>query len=611
MTSKSESSRIVYKDDPVIGVKDVSLGDMPEWNLSDLYDGPECAALSQDFGDLEIRITAFESYRGKVKDLMGAEFESAIACYEAIDELLEKVASFVQLYHSVDIADPARGRFYQNTIEHLSNLSGRLLFFTLEINRLDSNALKEKMCHEGVSKYAPWLRDLRVLREHEMSDDLERLFLDKSTSGRIAWTRLFDETLAQIQCQVGEERLTLTEAFNRLSEPKEARRKIAAKAIGTSLSEKSSLFTLITNVLAKDKAVEDQWRNFPRPISSRNLSNLVEDDVVEALVSAVKESYSSTSHRYYALKAKWLGKKKLDYWDRNAPLPNSDCRDIPWADACKTVRDAYAEFSTEIAEITDSFFNKNWIDAPARPGKASGAFSHPVVPSAHPYILLNYMGTPNDVMTLAHELGHGVHQVLAGRQGHLICGTPLTLAETASVFGEMLTFKAMLKKEEQPAARRALLASKVEDMLNTSVRQISLHEFERLVHHERGNGELSKERLCEIWLQVTHEALGPAFRYDEEYQFYWTYISHFVQVPFYVYAYAFGDCLVNSLYDVYESGSVTNFQSKYLKMLSAGGSLRHKELLAPFGLDASNPEFWGLGMKTLEGFITELENIAI
>jgi oligoendopeptidase F len=599
----------VRKDEPGGGTTAVDLGDMPEWNLGDLYDGPDSKALARDFDDLDTRIAAFEIHRGKVADLTGAEFGNAIAAYESIDELLGKLASYAQLYQSVDLGNPARGRFYQDTIERLTELSGRLLFFTLEVNRMEDAALAAKMEQKSAAKYAPWVRDLRVLREHELSDDLERLFLDKSTTGRTAWTRLFDETLADMRCQVGDKTLTLTESFNYLSDPKEERRRSAAKAIGVSLSEKVSLFTLITNVLAKDKAVEDQWRKFPRPVSSRNLANLVEDEVVEALVTAVKDSYASTSHRYYALKAQWLGKDKLDHWDRNAPLPDAEHRTIPWSEARETVHRAYAAFSDKLAEITESFFTKNWIDAPARPGKASGAFSHPVVPSAHPYILLNYLGTPDDVMTLAHELGHGVHQVLAGEQGHLVCGTPLTLAETASVFGEMLTFKAMLKKETHPAERRALLAGKVEDMLNTSVRQVGFHGFERQVHDERRRGELSEERLCEIWLQVQMESLGPAFRYEEEYRVYWTYISHFLHVPFYVYAYAFGDCLVNSLYDVYKSDAVPDFQNKYLDMLSAGGRLRYKELLVPFGLDASDPGFWRRGMKTLEGFIDELEKM--
>jgi oligoendopeptidase F len=609
MTFKDKFLRIVRKDEPDSSAAAVDLGDMPEWNLSDLYESPDAKALSQDFEDLETHISAFEVHRSKIAELTGPEFGTAIAKFEAIEELLSKVASYAQLYQSVDVSDSVRGRFYQDMTERLTKLCGRLLFFTLEINRLDDGVLKMMMEHEGAAKYAPWVRDLRIMREHELSDDLERLFLDKSNTGRTAWTRLFDETLADMRCEVGNENLTLTEAINRLSDPKEERRRIAAKAVGDSLLEKSSLFTLITNVLAKDKAVEDEWRKFPRPVSSRNLANLVEDEVVEALVTAVKDSYASTSHRYYALKAKWFGKDKMDYWDRNAPIPGAEHRDIPWSEARETVHGAYAAFSEKLADITVPFFEKGWIDAPARPGKASGAFAHPVVPSAHPYILLNYMGKPDDVMTLAHELGHGVHQVLASEQGHLMCGTPLTLAETASVFGEMLTFKAILKKETRPVERRALLASKVEDMLNTCVRQISFHEFERQVHDERQKGELSEERICQIWLQITEESLGPAFRYEEEYRIYWAYISHFLHVPFYVYAYAFGDCLVNSLYDVYQSGTVPGFEGKYLDMLSAGGRLRHKELLAPFGLDASDPGFWRRGMKTVEGFIDELESL--
>jgi oligoendopeptidase F len=386
-------------------------------------------------------------------------------------------------------------------------------------------------------------------------------------------------------------------------------RRSAAKGIGAALEDKGKLFALITNTLAKDKATEDQWRKYARPISSRNLGNLVEDEVVDALVAAVRGSFAATAHRYYALKARWLGKDKLDYWDRNAPLPKAEDRKIPWDEARATVLGAYAAFTPRLAEVAETFFARRWIDAPARPGKASGAFSHPVVPSAHPYILLNYLGSPRDVMTLAHELGHGVHQVMAAKQGQLIAGTPLTLAETASVFGEMLTFQKLLAQETRPLERRALLAGKVEDMLNTVVRQIAFHEFERHVHDERRGGELPIERLCEIWLKVQAESLGPAFRFDGEYKWYWSYISHFLHAPFYVYAYAFGDCLVNSLYSVYAAKSVPDFEAKYLDMLAAGGRFRHKELLAPFGLDASDPGFWTRGMTMISRFIDQLETM--
>jgi len=606
------TDRRVRKDEPAGAADEVNLGDLPTWRLEDLYGAPDSPAIKADFAALETRIAAFEPLRGKVKDLSGAAFGAAIAEYEAISEVTGKLGSYAQLYQSVDVADPERGRFYQNVSEQLTARGGRLLFFTLEINRLDDAALEAKMTDPAAAKYQPWIRDLRVSRAHELSDDLEKLFLDKSTTSRTSWVRLFDETLAGITCAIeGEAKpLTLTAALNRLSDPNGDRRRAAAKGIGVALGEKAQLFTLVTNVLAKDKAIEDEWRAFARPVSSRNLANLVEDEVVDALVSAAKGAFADTAHRYYALKAKWLGKEKLEYWDRNAPLPVAAHRDIPWQEAKSTVLNAYNAFSPKIAGIAQDFFDKNWIDAPATPGKASGAFSHPTVPSAHPYILLNYLGSPRDVATLAHELGHGVHQVLAAPQGYLVSGTPLTLAETASVFGEMLTFQALLAQEKRPAERRALLAGKVEDMLNTVVRQIAFHEFERHVHDERRNGELPLERLCEIWLTVQKESLGPVFHFDDEYKYYWTYISHFLHVPFYVYAYAFGDCLVNALYNVYATKAVPDFEAKYLDMLSAGGRLRHKELLAPFGLDATDPGFWRRGMKTIESFIDELERIS-
>lgn len=595
----------------VTPTQNVEFGDLPTWRLSDLYSGPNGEDLEAAFEDVAKQILAFEaSYAGKVAELEGKEFGLAIESYEAISDLLGRIGSFAQLYHSQNIADPERGQFYQNTVDRMTSLSSKTLFFTLAINRIDDEELEAKLADPVAAKYRSWLRDLRVYKDHELNDDLERLLHEKYVTGRAAWARLFDETEAGVQCVVGKETLTLTEALNRLSDTNPERRKAAAKSIGAALGDKGQLFAYITNVMAKDKSIEDEWRGYARPVSSRNLANLVEDEVVEALVSAARGAYAETSHRYYALKARWFGKDKLEYWDRNAPLPAAEDRVIPWDEAKRTVLDAYDGFTPLMAETAEPFFDNGWIDAPASPGKASGAFSHPTVPSVHPYILVNYLGSSRDVMTLAHELGHGVHQVLAADQGPLLCDTPLTLAETASVFGEMLTFRSLLEKEERPDQRRALLAGKVEDMLNTVIRQIAFHEFERCVHDERKEGELSLERICEIWMSVQAESLGPAFRFDEEYKYYWTYVSHFVHVPFYVYAYAFGDCLVNSLYKVYTEKSVPNFEDKYIDMLKAGGTLRHKELLAPFGLDASDPAFWSRGMETLTGLIDELETVS-
>lgn len=598
-------------DSGIAPAADKDFGQLPVWDLSHLYSGPDGEDFKAAFEQASQLIDAFEgAYAGKVEGLSSEAFGQALADYEQISDQLGRIGSFAQLYHSQNVEDAERGRFYQNTMDRMTTLSSKTLFFSLAINRLNDEDLEAKLSHPSAAQYRPWLRDLRVYKDHELSDELEKLLHEKYITGRAAWTRLFDETEAAVRCQVGDETLTLTEALNRLSDPKPDRRKVAAKGIGAALGEKAPLFTYITNVLAKDKSIEDDWRKYPKPVSSRNLANLVEDEVVDALVSAAQDAYPSTAHRYYAMKARWFGQDKLNYWDRNAPLPTAESRTIKWDEAQKTVLDAYAGFTPKMAEVAQPFFDQGWIDAPASPGKASGAFAHPTVPSAHPYLLLNYLGSPRDVMTLAHELGHGVHQVLASDQGPLLCGTPLTLAETASVFGEMLTFRSLLAKEDRPAQRRALLAGKVEDMLNTVVRQISFHNFERHIHDERRDGEISLDRMCEIWMSLQQESLGPAFVFDEEYKYYWTYISHFIHVPFYVYAYAFGDCLVNSLYKVYADGSVPDFENKYLDMLKAGGTLRHKELLAPFGLDASDPAFWARGMETLTELIDELEEVA-
>ncbi|MGC2856413.1 M3 family oligoendopeptidase [Novispirillum sp. DQ9] len=582
-------------------------GDLPVWDLTDLYPGPDSPELKAALVEVQNAARDFaDRNRGKVASLDGKAFGAAIAEYEKICEVLYRILSYGQLLHSGNVSDPEIGRFYQGLNEKGTEISTETLFFTLEINRLDDGRLAEMMADPAAAHYAPWVRDVRLFKDHQLSDDLEKLMHEKDITGAQSWVRLFDETMAALRFPIDGKDLTITEAMTMLSDRDGAVRKTAAKALGKVLGDNIRLFGLITNTLAKDKELEDKWRRYPHPMASRNLANQVEDAVVEALVSAVKDSYPRLSHRYYALKAKWFGVDKLDYWDRNAPLPEDDDRRWTWDEATSLVMDAYHRFSPALGEVGKRFFDNAWIDVPARPGKASGAFAHPTVPSVHPYLMLNFMGRGRDVMTLAHELGHGVHQVLAGKQGTLMSNTPLTLAETASVFGEMLTFRAMVDAAPDAKSRRVMLASKVEDMLNTVVRQIAFHEFERQVHAERRDGELSAERLGEIWMGVQTSSLGPAFRYDDEYATYWAYIPHFVHSPFYVYAYAFGDCLVNSLYRVYEQGE-PGFQDKYMEMLRAGGTLRHRELLEPFGLDASDPGFWKKGLSVVEGFIDELE----
>jgi oligoendopeptidase F len=483
-----------------------------------------------------------------------------------------------------------------------------LLFFTLEINRLEEADLEAKLTDPVLARYRPWLRDVRAFRPHQLNDELEKLLHEKSVAGRAAWVRLFDETIADLRFPFRGRELTEPEALDLLSDRDADIRREAALVVGEVLGRNVRTFGLIINTLAKDKEIEDRWRQFARPISSRNLANFVEDEVVDALITAVRESYPRLSHRYYRLKARWFGVETMPFWDRNAPLPEQEERTIPWSEAEETVLSAYHAFSAEMATVGRRFFAGGWIDAPVRPGKASGAFAHPTVPSAHPYLLLNYHGRVRDVMTLAHELGHGVHQLLANRQGYLMADTPLTLAETASVFGEMLTFRKLLAADPDPQRRRIMLAAKVENMLNTVVRQIAFVTFEQNVHDRRREAELTPDELAEIWLKVQRESLGPALQLDGVYRHYWSYIPHFIHTPFYVYAYAFGDCLVNSLYAVYEDAH-QGFAERYLEILRAGGTLRHRELLAPFGLDAADPSFWSKGLSVITGFIDELEGL--
>jgi oligoendopeptidase F len=583
------------------------LGVLPEWDLADLYPGQTSAALSRDLDTAARDAKAFKTrFGGKVAGQSGRNLGGAIAEYERLDEIIGRVMSYAQLVYSGDMSSAENGKFYQSMQERVTVIGSDLLFFSLEINRIEDADLAERLQSPELAHYRSWLRDVRVFRPHQLSDELEEMLHEKSVAGRGAWMRLFDETMAGLRFEMDGETLTAAEVLDRLSHKDGAVREAAARSLAKVLGANTKLFALVTNTLAKDKEVEDKWRKYPQPISSRNRVNQVEDEVVEALVDAVSSRYSRLSHRYYAIKAKWFGVEQLDFWDRNAPLPDDDDTVISWDEARRTVLDAYGAFSPQMAKIGTRFFTDNWIDAPVRPGKASGAFSHPTVPSAHPYILLNYQGKTRDVMTLAHELGHGVHQVLAASQGHLLADTPLTLAETASVFGEMLTFRSMLATRSDTKQRRVMLASKVEDMLNTVVRQIAFHQFETRIHGERRNGELTPDAIGDIWMDIQHESLGPAIRFDDDYRAFWTYIPHFIHSPFYVYAYAFGDCLVNSLYAVYQDAE-QGFAEKYLEMLSAGGTLRHQQLLAPFGLDASDPAFWSKGLAVVEGFIDELE----
>lgn len=590
------------------------LGDLPSWNLDDLYKGKDSDAFEKDQTWTKSASEQFEArWKGNLGDATHKSGDdglgAAIREYEQIEEVMGRMASYAGLLYFSNTLDTQNAKFYGDMQAHITDASAHLIFFTLELNRIDEKDIANGIENDALTAhYKSWILDLRKDKPHQLQENVEQLFHEKSITGHGAWNRLFDETMADLRFDIDGEELPLEQTLNLLQEADPAIREKAAKALVETFSKNLRIFTLITNTLAKDKEISDRWRGFEDIADSRHLANRVEREVVDALMTSVKNAYPRLSHRYYNLKAKWLGVDELNYWDRNAPLPETPKSLVSWDDAKQIVLDAYSGFAPEMAATAKDFFDKGWIDAANREGKAPGAFAHPTVPSVHPYVLINYMGKARDVMTLAHELGHGVHQVLAGSQGALMASTPLTLAETASVFGEMLTFRAILNKTEDARERKAILAQKVEDMINTVVRQIAFYDFERKLHTARRKGELTSDQIGDLWMSVQAESLGPAIKLDDGYKTFWTYIPHFIHSPFYVYAYAFGDCLVNSLYAVYQNAD-DDFQVRYFDMLKAGGTKHHSELLAPFGLDATQSDFWDKGLSMIEGLINELEEL--
>jgi len=589
----------------------LDLGKLPEWDLSDLYKSPQAPEVKRDLDAASAEARRMKSaYQGRLAEFAndGGQLIVPVKDYEKLSDLMGKLGSYAGLYYAQNQADQDRAKFYGDVSESLTRTSTDLIFFELELNQIDDAVLDAALKHKELARYRPWFDDLRKEKPHQLDERIETLFTEKGQTGRGAWTRLFNETMSSLKFDVaGEtEPLSLEPTLNLMSDPSEPRRKAASEALTKVFKANLPLFTLITNTLAKDKEISDRWHHFKDVADSRHLANRVEAPVVAALVESVRAAYPKLSHRYYAMKARWLGMEKLSHWDRNAPLPDKPERVIAWPEAEQIVLKAYGAFAPDMAQIAKEFFDKNWIDAPVKPGKAPGAFSASTVPSVHPYVMMNYLGKPRDVMTLAHELGHGVHQMLAREQGPLLAPTPLTLAETASVFGEMLTFKALLAETKDKREKKAMIASKVEDMINTVVRQIAFYTFERKVHEARRKGELTSDQLNALWLEVQTESLGPAIDLKPGYETFWTYIPHFIHSPFYVYAYAFGDCLVNSLYGLYAEAH-PGFVAKYFEMLKAGGSKHHSEMLKPFGLDARDPAFWNKGLKVIEGMIDELE----
>jgi len=583
------------------------LGELPEWNLDDLYTGQDAPELKRDLDWLEQSCASFAAdFEGKLDTLDAPAFLDCVLRNEKINQIAGRIMSFAGLRYYQLTTDAERAKFMSDLQEKITNFTTPLVFFTLEINRLPDDHLDTLYAQNGdLARYKPVFDRVRAMQPYQLSDELEKFLHDLGVVGD-AWERLFDETIAGLEFEVDGEVLNIEGTLNLLTDPDRAKREMAARTLAEIFAENIKTFARVHNTQAKEKEIIDRWRGMESPQLGRHLSNQVEPEVVEALRNAVVDAYPKLSHRYYELKRKWLGLETMQVWDRNAPLPMEDPRVVGWEQAEAMVMEAYTAFDPRMGEIAEPFFRKGWIDAGVKPGKAPGAFAHPTVTNVHPYVMLNYLGKPRDVMTLAHELGHGVHQVLAAEQGEMLSSTPLTLAETASVFGEMLTFQKMLEGAKTDAERKVLLAGKVEDMINTVVRQIAFYDFECKLHDARRAGELTPDDINALWMSVQAESLGPAFEFMDGYETFWAYIPHFVHSPFYVYAYAFGDGLVNALYAVYAEGD-PGFEDKYFDMLKAGGSKHHKELLAPFGLDASDPAFWDKGLSMISGFIDQLE----
>ena len=586
------------------------LGEMPEWDLSDLYSSASAKEIVKDLKSVEQLSESFASkYENKLSTLSATEMLICLKSQEKITGLMGRLMSFAALRYYQMTTDVSRTKLLSDIQDKITQLSAKIIFFSLEFNTLDESHLNDMLNENSeLRRYRTAFDRMRAMKPYQLSDELEKFLHEQSVVGATAWNRLFDETIISLKFNINKKDLSLEEVLNQLTDANRRNREKAAKSLSKVLEKNITLFSRITNTLAKEKSIEDKWRKFPNPQFSRHLTNDVEEEVVKALRDSVVDSYSKTSHRYYKLKAKWLGLKKLEIWDRNAPLPQNEEKVISWSEARSIVTSAYTEFDPRMDALVQPFFEKGWIDAAVKPGKAPGAFSHPTVTDVHPYILLNYLGKPRDIMTLAHELGHGVHQSLSSSQGEILANTPLTLAETASVFGEMLTFQKMLSESKGEINRKQLLAGKVEDMINTVVRQISFYDFECRVHHNRQLGELTPDQINKIWLDVSKESLGPVFNYVKGYENFWAYVPHFIHSPFYVYAYAFGDGLVNALYSAYQSG-VPNFEDKYFELLSSGGSKHHSQLLKPFQLDASDPTFWTKGLDLISSMIDELEEL--
>ena len=583
--------------------------ELPLWDLSEIYKDIKDPMIKNDLKDIKNLSKEFlKKWKGKIKDLNSEEFVDCIDQYQNLNEKIYKIGTHSNLIFATNMEDPEISRYNSSISDEVTEIFSSLIFVTLELSKINDDIINEWVLNDEAKQWLPYLTILRKRNPYLLDPLVEEILIEKSATGRSAWVRLFDETSAALRFPFKTEMVSEAEILNYLSDIDPEKRKIAGKSLSQTLEKNKRIFGMILNVISRDRYIEDNKRGFKRIVSSRNLDNDVEDEVVDALVKTVDEAMPQLTHRYYKWKAKQFGKSKIDWWDRNAPLPQTSDRSIEWSEAKSIVLESFASFHPEIARLANLFFENNWIDADVRKGKASGAFAHPSIPSLHPYVLLNYQGKIRDVMTLAHELGHGVHQILAAKNGLLMSETPLTVAETASVFGEMLVFRKLLE-ESNHEQKKQLLAGKIEDMLNTVARQIGFHQFEVKFHEARIKSELTPDEIGDIWMETQSHAVGPYVNLTEDYKVLWGYIPHFVHTPFYVYAYAFGDSLVNALWHAYQNTDKQSFSEKYIAMLSAGGTKSHNDLLKPFNLSAYDKSFWQKGISMISGLMDELESL--
>ena len=583
---------------------------LPAWNLSDLYQGIDDERITRDMENYrDFCIDFANQYKGKLAQLDSQEMLKALKDYEKNSLSISRVGGFAYLNMVTQMKNQSAVAFYQNISEKLTDYSKPLIFLSLEINQLPEEKIQQWLADEQLAFYKPWFERLRRFKPYELSEPVEEVLLEKSMTSSSAWVRLYEETSSRLEYKVDGKSYNDAEISKLLLDKDADLRHRAGAEINRVAKENADLFTFIYNMIIKDKAIEDEKRGFKEPVSSRNLSENVPDKTVETLAETVRANYKNIAHRFYKLKAKWLGVEKISYWDRNAPLPFADDTEYSWEETVKLVLDAYKSFSPKLYDIAKDFFENNWIDVPPRDGKRSGAFCAPVSADFHPYLMLNFAGKRNDVLTLAHELGHGCHHQTRTKNGELNEYSRMTTEEVASVFGEMITFQSMVSKLPDGPEKLALIASKVSDMINTAIRQIAFHFFETRAHAERKNGELSKDRLCEIWQEEMAVSLGDAVEVGEDSRYIWSQVGHFFFLPFYVYAYSFADCLVNSLYQVSQEGRVENFADKYLELLSKTAIGDYEKLLAPFGLNPNSPDFWNKGLSLISGYIDELERL--